>query len=247
MYLLIALGAFICELIDAGLGMGYGTILSPLLIIFGFNPLIVIPSILFSQAMGGFMGATFHHEMKNMDLGHGKQDSKIVYVIAIGGILATIIAAIIAVKLPKNILTGYIGILVFIMGLLILFKRRNFKFSWKKIITLGIISAFNKGISGGGFGPVATGGQFISGNEYKNSIGITTLTEVPICITAFLTYMLTSGNADWKFIASLSAGAALAAPLGAFITKVISPKILRNIVGIIILIEGIFTLIKVLW
>lgn len=246
MYILIALGAFICELIDASLGMGYGTILSPLLILFGFDPFVVIPSILFSQAVGGFMGATFHHEVKNMDLGAGKKDSRIVYTIAIAGILAAVLAVIIAVKLPQKVLVGYIGLLVLTMGLLILFKKGEFKFSWKKIFILGLISAFNKGISGGGFGPVATGGQIISGNGHKNSIGITTLTEVPICITAFLAYMITSVNPDWKFITAMTIGAALAAPSGALITKNIPVKKLKNILGWLILLEGIFMLVKVL-
>ena len=46
----IFLGAVICELIDAALGMLYGTILSPVLIIAGFNPILVVPAILFSGA-----------------------------------------------------------------------------------------------------------------------------------------------------------------------------------------------------
>ncbi len=40
--------ALICEIIDSSLGMLYGTILSPILIIAGFDPPVVIPSILFS-------------------------------------------------------------------------------------------------------------------------------------------------------------------------------------------------------
>lgn len=246
MYILLTLGAFLCELIDASLGMGYGTILSPLLIAFGFEPMLVIPAILFSQAMGGFMGATFHHEVKNFDLGQGKRDTSIVYIIAICGILATIIASLTAVHLPKKILTTYIGILISVIGLFILLKKKPFKFSWLKIAAVGVISAFNKGISGGGFGPVTTGGQILAGNGHKNSIGITTLTEAPICIVAFLVYMLMVKNTDWKFIAALSVGAGLAAPLGAVITKIIPSAKLKNIVAIIIILEGVYILIKVL-
>jgi len=31
-------------------------------------------------------------------------------------------------------------------------------FSWKRLIAIGLISSFNKGISGGGYGPLVTGG-----------------------------------------------------------------------------------------
>ena len=49
----LCLLATIGEFIDSGLGMMYGTILSPLLILIGYSPEVVIPSILFSQI--------FHH------------------------------------------------------------------------------------------------------------------------------------------------------------------------------------------
>jgi len=53
---LFIISALICEFIDSYLGMMYGTILSPVLIIAGFNPLVVVPCILFSQGVGGFFG-----------------------------------------------------------------------------------------------------------------------------------------------------------------------------------------------
>jgi len=133
---IIALMAFVCEYIDSSLGMGYGTILSPVLIIMGFDPLLVVPAILFSQAMGGFIAAAFHHEFKNVDFGPQTKDSRIVYLITVFGIIATIIAVLVAVNIPKQVLKTYIGILVLIMGLLLL-TRREFKFSWRKIVGIG--------------------------------------------------------------------------------------------------------------
>ena len=44
--ILIISAAFVCEMIDSSLGMLYGTILSPVLTIVGFDPLVVVPSIL---------------------------------------------------------------------------------------------------------------------------------------------------------------------------------------------------------
>jgi len=66
--ILIVLGAFVCEFIDASMGMMYGTILSPILIIAGFEPVLVVPSILLSQALGGFTASIFHHRLKNVNL-----------------------------------------------------------------------------------------------------------------------------------------------------------------------------------
>ncbi|MCD6337220.1 MAG: hypothetical protein J7M01_03180, partial [Candidatus Marinimicrobia bacterium] len=63
--ILIIFAAFICEIIDSSLGMLYGTILSPSLIIAGFDPLIVVPSILLSQAVGSFIASIMHHRLDN--------------------------------------------------------------------------------------------------------------------------------------------------------------------------------------
>ena len=214
--ILITSAAFVCELIDSSLGMLYGTILSPVLIIAGFDPLVVVPSILFSQAIGGTIASIGHHRLKNVDfsikediikrlseLGYIEtfkkgttRDLKVVFVITLLGVLATIIGALISINISKTALKTYIGILVFAMGILLLLRSR-FNFSWRKIFAVGILSAFNKGISGGGFGPVVTAGQLISGRESKKSIGATVLSEAPICIIGFLTYLIRNGLSTW--------------------------------------------------
>ncbi|MDY6787640.1 MAG: hypothetical protein SVK54_05900 [candidate division WOR-3 bacterium] len=57
--------------------------------------------------------------------------------------MATIIAAMISINIPKIILKSYIGIMVLVMGIIILIIKK-FTFSRKKIIGLGVISSFNK-------------------------------------------------------------------------------------------------------
>ena len=110
---------------------------------------------------------------------------------------------------------------------------------------IGIISSFNKGLSGGGFGPVVTSGQMISGREGKKSIGTTALAEVPICITGFLCYLFTKSITDWHLPVLLLIGASAAAPIGAFITsKFKSDKKIKVILGILTVTLGIWTLAK---
>ena len=263
MILLLVL-AFVCELIDSSLGMLYGTILSPVLIIAGFDPLVVVPSILFSQAIGSIIASIGHHRLKNVDftikeevmrrlsaLGYIEtfrrsttRDLKVVFVVTCLGILATIIAALTAISIPKVALKTYIGILVFVMGIILLLRTR-FNFSWGKILGIGVLSAFNKGISGGGFGPVVTSGQLISGRESKRSIGATTLSEAPICITGFLTYLIRNGLPSWNLVLVLTAGSIIGAIIGPHITaKFKSEKKLRLSLGILVTLLGIWILIK---
>lgn len=260
---LIVIIAFVAEFIDSSLGMMYGTLLSPILISLGYDPLVVVPSLLLSQALGGLVASIFHNKFNNADFTRNNEtiikqenvgfisklknkytkDLKIVFVISSLGVIATIFASLIAVSIPKSFLKGYIAVLVLIMGMVLLF-RHKFKFSWKKMLGLGILSSFNKGLSGGGFGPVVTSGQIISGNGSKKSVAATTLSEAPICITGFITYFLANGFSDWGFVLALSLGAIAAAPLGALFTSKMNEKKLRPILGVLTLGLGIWMVIK---
>ena len=264
--LLIFLGALICEFVDSALGMLYGTILSPVLIIAGFSPILVVPAILFSQAIGGFVASIFHHRKKNVDfsfkskdpkyiaarlkdLGYREtfnrgttKDFKVAFCVFGLGVVATILAALIAINIPATFLKTYIGVLVLLMGIIVL-SRANFKFSWKKIIGIGILSAFNKGLSGGGFGPIVTAGQIIGGRDGKSSIGATTLAEAPVCIAGFLTYFFVKGASSWNFILLLTGGALIGALIGPQFTAFFkSEKKLKLVLGILVLILGVWTL-----
>ena len=64
----VAVIALLCEYMDASIGMGYGTTLSPILLIMGFLPLEVVPSVLLGQLVGGLAGAFFHHRLGNISL-----------------------------------------------------------------------------------------------------------------------------------------------------------------------------------
>ncbi len=209
-FLILVTIALICEFIDASMGMLYGTILSPVLIIAGLDPLIVVPSILLSQAAGGLIASTLHHRLKNAEFKikakHPKtivrkvrelgwlgtlrkglsEDLRVVFCIVGLGIIVTVLSALVAINIPKVALKTYIGVLVLVMGI-ILISRIRFKYTWKKMVGVGILSAFNKGLSGGGFGPVTTAGPLIVGRGGRRSIGVTTLAKATICLAGFLT------------------------------------------------------------
>jgi len=244
-YIGLAVLAFACELIDSSLGMMYGTILSPVLIIIGFDPLLVVPSILISQAIGGFVAASFHHQLGNVYFSRKSADSKAVGIITIFGIIGVAIALSIALNIPSWVITIYIGVLVLAMGAIILSKR-EFNLSWKRLSVVGLISSFNKAMSGGGFGPVVTTGHIISGVDSKSAIGITTLAEAPICIAAFIGYLLFHAGFTWNLAIALIIGAGIAATLGPRITSRFHSPRLRTAIGILALVLGVWTLVKVI-
>jgi len=267
---IIVIIAFFAEYTDATIGMGYGTILTPVLLLLGFDPLQVVPAILLSELITGFSAGFTHHTMGNVDfrpkslnLGYiirrlreiGYVESfrrgiplhlKVVLLLASCSIIGTVSAVFVAISLPRFYLKLYIGILILIIGLVIIATvRSRLGFSWKKMILLGVIASFNKGLSGGGYGPVITGGQLLAGVDEKNAVGITSLAEGLTCFFGMLAYILTIGMPDWTLALYLVAGAILSVPLSAYTVRKMETFKLRIIIGIFTAVLGAFTLIKI--
>jgi len=58
-------------------------------------------------------------------------------------------------------------------GTILVTRGSGLSFAWRRITALGLVAAFNKGMSGGVYRPVVMGGQMLSGADSKSAIGIT--------------------------------------------------------------------------
>lgn len=244
-YLLIALIAFFCETIDSSLGMGYGTILTPVLLFLGFDPLEVVPLVLFSEFITGISSAFMHHRRGNVNLSKGSRELKVAVILAGCGILGTISAAFLALNVfSTTFIKGYIAILLLSIGTgTFLTTRHRQIFSWKKIFILGSIASFNKGLSGGGYGPLVTGGQILAGLKGKNAIGITSLAEGLTCLVGVMAYsLLNSSQINWYLGIAILTGALLSIPISVNIVKILKENTIKRIISISLLTLGILTL-----
>ncbi|MHA1603458.1 MAG: sulfite exporter TauE/SafE family protein [Candidatus Freyarchaeota archaeon] len=237
--------ALLGEIIDSGLGMMYGTLLSPILIAAGFSPSAVVPAILISQAMGGLTGTVFHHKYKNADFRLKSPHLKVVLAIVLPGLVAVLLGVLVAVNVPSWVMKSYIGILVAIMGFLCIFPL-TYTFKWWKMYLVGIVSAFNKALSGGGFGPITSTGKILGGLDPKVSVATTTYAEAPICLTGFIMWYLMEGVYTTWFPLVLCAGAIVGAMIGPYVTAKINTKWLKIIVGVLAIASGIYLCFTVL-
>lgn len=267
---IIFLIAFACEYIDSTLGMGYGTTLTPILLIMGYSPLEVIPVILISELITGLLASILHHHEGNVDLKpktwrlrtiyreikeNGIVESisrgmprhlKVAMVLSICSFFGTVIAVFVAINLPKLWLKLYIGLTALVMGIVILLcYQRDFSFSWKKIIGLGALASFNKGISGGGYGPVVTSGQILAGVEGKSAVGVTSFAESFTCAVGILTYFIAAKSPlNFALAPYVTAGAILSVPLSAKSVKFFSENSLKLSIGFFTTILGLCTIYK---
>jgi len=226
--------AFASGYVDATLGMGYGVTLTPVLILLGYEPLAVVPAVVASQLVLGFFAAFAHHVIGNVDFRPGTRAFWITLALVSTSVAGTIGAAALAVRIHERVLETWIGMVVLGVGVATLATfGRHAKFSWPKIVLLGGFAGFNKGTTGGGYGPVVTGGQILFGISAANAVAITTLAETVACMAGALTYLFGSGAVSWDLTPFLTVGAVAAVPFSALTVRVLKPLQLKISVGVL--------------
>jgi len=216
--------AFACEYVDSTLGMGYGTALTPILLLFGFVPAEVVPAVLLSELATDVAGAFLHHRAGNVSFRRGSPHLRIALVIGLVSAAGAIAGVVASVSLPTRVVKTYIASLVLAMGgLMILQHRRGVRvFSWRRLaglLGMGGVASFNKGLSGGGYGPLMMPSQIVSGVAAKNAVGITSFAEAFTCLVGIAAYLVLRPSTSWHVAPPLLLGAVLAVPFAALTVR----------------------------
>lgn len=238
--------AMVMEFVDSALGMMYGTVLSPFLILWGYDVKTVVPAILISQSIGGFVASWRHHRLGNANFQSGTIDYRVTTTIIWFGVFACLVGVFISSSISPKILNTYIAVLVIVIGIMILWGK-TLVMTFRKIYALGFISAFNKALSGGGFGPLVAGGQLVfKDRSEKGAIGSTDFAEAPICLLSFFLWVLLKGLPPLSLMAPLCVGSAIGGFFGPMaLSKLGSKYLLKKVLGVLVLIEGLWVLYKV--
>ncbi|MFW9827354.1 MAG: TSUP family transporter [Candidatus Thorarchaeota archaeon] len=259
LFLLIILLAFLFESMDSMAGMGFGTALTPLLFILGYTPLQVVPTILIAEAITGFIDTVFDHEFKNVQYSFRPLNdaTKISLIMAFFGCIAifsSILLSYFAIKFPSVVIKTYVAVLVIFMGLsgFIRLKLRKIQFSTAKpkmLIGFSALAGFNKGIGGGGYGPVITMGQIISGVYEKSATAIVSFAESIVSVVGIFTFFLISFAGvpvDLILLPSLFTGGFFAALSAPYLVRVIPNKIWKFFIPIYAIGIGVFSIIQII-
>jgi len=245
--LAIFISAFFCEYVDSSLGMGYGTTLTPILLLVGFEPIQVVPCILLSELITGLTSAFMHQKEGNVDFIRDKQARTTGLTLSILSTIGAIAAVFLSVQIPKVYLKVVIGTIILLAGIITLCTiRKKLKCRKSHLIAIGAVAAFNKGLSGGGYGPLVTAGQVVSGLSPKKAVAITSLAESFTCFIGLISYIVLYKNIDWKLAIPLTLGAILSVPFATMTVKGLSEKNMKICVGVVTCLLGLFTLIKLI-
>jgi uncharacterized membrane protein YfcA len=246
-FLAIFFAALLCEYVDSALGMGYGTTLTPLLIGFGVEPLFIVPAILISEFFTGAGAGFLHQRDGNIDFVRDRRARRVTILLSALSLVGTVGAVLLAVSIKGSTLKLAIAGIIVFMGVFILATRkRQLRFRASHIVALGAVAAFNKGLSGGGYGPLVTGGQVVSGVSPKHAVAITSVAEAFTCLVGIIAYAIMKGAPAWDLVVPLTLGASLSVPMATFTVSRLKESTMRSGVGLVTLALGVYTLIRAL-
>ncbi len=247
LFLLLFLGAHLCEYFDSSLGMGYGTTLTPVLLLAGFEPQQVVPCVLLSELATGVTAGLMHQRDGNVDFIRDRHARNTAILLSTLSLVGASAAVVLAVNVPREWLNAIISGIVLLAGVAILATvRRRFRYRPGFILLLGAVAAFNKGLSGGGYGPLATSGQVVSGLSSKQAVAITSLAESFTCLVGLTGYLWSQGALDPALALPLTLGALLSVPMSTWTVRRVPEKTLKGTVGGATFLLGLLLLIKTL-
>ena len=255
---LVIILAFLFETMDSCAGMGFGTGLTPLLFLLGYEPLQVVPILLISEAITGFTAGFFHQEFENAKFNLKKpinKETRVMLNIAIFGCLAIIISVFLtyyAIKVDKTMIQTYVAILVLAMGLIAIIKLKYKSTTYKpKLLTFfSALAGFNKGIGAGGYGPVVMLGQIFSGIYEKTATAIVSVAEGIVSVAGVAAFVLVPVissqpiEIDFILLPSVFTGGFIAAMISPYMVRVLPNKLWKIVIPTYALAIGIYVLVK---
>ncbi len=235
---------FLAQLIDGSLGMGYKTSSTAFLLSVGVPPLIASASVhtggIFTSAVSGFSHFKFGNANRDM-----------LWRLAFPGIIGGIIGAILLTHLPGELIKPVVAVYLFLMGIRIVYKawrhatptledalRKTDEMPalGRQIARLGFVGGFFDAIGGGGWGPIVTSTLVMNGHPPRFVIGTVNIAEFFVTVAqaaAFIT--LIGHDYEWGVVLGLIIGGVAAAPLAAYVCRILPADRLMGLVGILIL------------
>ncbi len=249
---LLALIGLVAQLVDGSLGMAYGVTSSSLLLMFGIAPAVVSASVHMAEVVTTAASGVSHIRFGNVD-------KQVVYKLIIPGSIGAFLGACFLGSIPGDIIKPYVSIFLLLLGVFVIY-RFLFKFnpaqqlskktmSKKHFLPLGFIAGFFDATGGGGWGPIATPVLLTSNKmEPRKVIGSVDTSEFAIAVSSTLGFLITLGwsQIHIQWVIALIIGGVIAAPIAAWLVKIIPTNLLGTLVGGIIIITNIRTLLAAL-
>ena len=233
---------FLAQLVDGALGMAYGVVSSTVLLAFGVPPAQASASVHVAEVFTTAASGTSHALHKNVDW---KLFRRLALPGAVGGIIGAYVLTEIDGDAIRPFITGYLALVgVFILVKALKRKARPAREIGVEATPLGLVGGFLDAVGGGGWGPVVTSSLIATGSPPRQTIGTVNTAEFVVTVAISATFIVTFFAGTWEgakdiaghawAVGGLIAGGVIAAPLAAWVVKIVAQKTLMILVGILI-------------
>ena len=240
MFLWFLLVGFIAQSIDGALGMAYGVSCNSILLGIGVPPASASAWVHFAQVFTSLASGISHWKMGNVDWKLAKK-------LLIPGVLGSVAGAFLLSNIDGNLIKPVIAIYLFVMGIVILskvFKKNKPKFdpNSRSLPVLASTGGFADAIGGGGWGPIVNSTLLSKGKIPRYAIGTGNFVEFFVSLASASTFLYFVKELSLAPVLGLILGGVVAAPFAAYICKLIKPKYLMIMVGLLIIFLSIRTM-----
>lgn len=245
--IVLALIGLVAQLIDGSLGMAYGVTSTSLLLVAGIAPAAASASVHLAEVVTTAASGISHIKFGNVD-------RQVVLRLILPGSIGAFAGACFLSSLPGEIVKPYISIFLILLGIYILYrflfklgeKRAATKpFTKKQLLPLGLLAGFLDATGGGGWGPVTTPVLMAKQDmKTRKVIGSVDTSEFAVAVAASIGFFISLGweQVEWLWVGALMAGGVIAAPIAAWLVRLIPSHILGVLVGGLIILTNTRTL-----
>ncbi len=233
--IIFGIAGFIAQLVDGAIGMGYGLTSSSMLLALGVTPAIASASIHMAEVATTAASGTAHWRFGNVD-------RRLVKTMMLPGGVGAFVGACFLSNVPGDAIKPVISLGLLLLGLYIIARylfdlasrqpRRNV--SRAKLIPLSLVAGFFDSVGGGGWGPISTPVLLAHrGIEARKVVGSVDTSEFFVTVAGTLGFVLALGLDDinWQWVAVFALSGLAAAPLAAWIVRLLPARLLAVIVG----------------
>ncbi|MCX2729939.1 sulfite exporter TauE/SafE family protein [Saccharopolyspora sp. NFXS83] len=247
-FLIFALGGFIAQLVDGSLGMAYGVTSTTILLTAGLTPAVASASVHLAEIGTSVASGVSHWKFGNVDW-------RVVLILGVPGAVGAFLGATALSNLSTEAAEPWMSAILLTLGLYVLLRfalrplrrRQLTGVSSKLLAPLGLVAGFVDATGGGGWGPVATPTLLSTGKvEPRKVVGSVDTSEFLIAVAASLGFIISLADEplSWATVAALLIGGVIAAPLAAYLVRIVPMRLIGVGAGGLIVLTNTRTLIK---
>ncbi|MGH3912709.1 MAG: sulfite exporter TauE/SafE family protein [Pseudonocardiaceae bacterium] len=236
-FVIFALAGVFAQMVDGTLGMAYGVTATSVLLAVGTAPAVASASVHLAEVGTALASGAAHWKFGNVDW-------PVVARIALPGAAGAVLGAYVLTSLSTAAAAPYMAGLLIMLGGYVL-VRFSFRAAAAKVISgsrlgsrflapLGLVAGFIDATGGGGWGPVATSTLLSSGRlEPRKVIGSVDTAEFVVALAASVGFLIALGSEviPWSTVVGLLVGGMIAAPLAAWLVRVLPARLLGTAAG----------------